>query len=326
MFVTSDTYVPGSLAGATGGDAYCNQLAQAAHLPGTFVAWLSTSTTDASKRLGAARGWIRPDGRPFADSVASLTAGIIFFPPRLDEHGADLIHDTWLLAATGTGPSGALLAPNANDWTSTSMGCTSGGVTGTTDLWTRGYNNLGSVPSHLYCFGTDHQQPLTVQRSTGRTAFLSKALYLPSGGVETADALCQQEATTHGLQGTYRALIATQTSSAASRFDLAGLPWIRTDGIPWVLRASDLTDGKVLTALNVTAAGDQVSNTRVWTGSADPRTPAADPSQNCADWHTPSQTGWLGEAVESASQFFFADLAVDFENCTVAHPLYCLQD
>jgi hypothetical protein len=325
VFASSQTYVPGALGGLAGGDAKCNALAQAAQLPGTFVAWLSTATMDARARLGAARGWIRPDGRPFVDTVSSLAGGAIFYPPRIDERGLDLIHETVILVATGTDPSGTSDTANAGDWTSTADACLRGFLTGTTEQWTRASTDGADLPSRLYCFGTNQQRALTVPKTTGRIAFLSKTLFVPSG-MPAADALCQKDAIDNGLPGSYRALLATQTSSAASRFDLTGFPWVRIDGVPWVLKASDLADGNLLTALNVNAAGDYQTGIRAWTGAADVATPAAVPSQNCDDWRSQSQTGRLGAEEMSDSHFFFWDVISENKSCTVGRALYCLQE
>jgi hypothetical protein len=60
-FASSAVYVPGSFGGLAGADEKCQTLATNAGLPGHFLAWLSTSTTDARSRFASARGWIRPD-------------------------------------------------------------------------------------------------------------------------------------------------------------------------------------------------------------------------------------------------------------------------
>ena len=71
VFVTSTTY-RGDLGGLQAADARCRERARAANLRGTFVALLSSSTVDARTRLGTARGWVRTDGRPFADTQDDL--------------------------------------------------------------------------------------------------------------------------------------------------------------------------------------------------------------------------------------------------------------
>src|SRR5690606_31062308 len=87
-FVTSQAY-KGDLGGLEGADSICNELAADAGLPGTYVAWLSISTTDARSRLGDASGWIRPDRRPIAKSREALFMNPhpFLFPLALDEKG-----------------------------------------------------------------------------------------------------------------------------------------------------------------------------------------------------------------------------------------------
>src|SRR5262249_6287034 len=47
VFVTSVTMAPQALGGLDGADRLCNDRAAAGGLPGTYVAWLSTVSTDA---------------------------------------------------------------------------------------------------------------------------------------------------------------------------------------------------------------------------------------------------------------------------------------
>jgi len=74
-FVTSAKYVGGQFGGLDAADKECARLALAARLPGTYKAWLSTSTEDAIDRLGSARGWVRVDGKPFADERKEIIEG-----------------------------------------------------------------------------------------------------------------------------------------------------------------------------------------------------------------------------------------------------------
>jgi hypothetical protein len=63
-FVTSGQYSPGSLGGITGADNTCQTLANAAGLGGTgtrWIAFLSSSTSNVSDRIGTASGWVRVD-------------------------------------------------------------------------------------------------------------------------------------------------------------------------------------------------------------------------------------------------------------------------
>lgn len=79
VFVTSTTYT-GNMGGLAGADAACNARAQAAGLPGTYVAWLSTTGAggvNAIDRLGTWPGaYALLDGFRVAGSRAQLTGSI----------------------------------------------------------------------------------------------------------------------------------------------------------------------------------------------------------------------------------------------------------
>jgi hypothetical protein len=73
VFVSSETYT-GDLGGLDGADAKCQALADAAHLGGTFKAWLSTSTVDAADRLThSTRPYTLVDGTLIANDWTDLT-------------------------------------------------------------------------------------------------------------------------------------------------------------------------------------------------------------------------------------------------------------
>ena len=93
VFVTSSKKT-GDFGGLAGGDTECNSLASLAGLPGTYVAWLSTATVNASTRLGSAQGFVRravsrsPTRSPTSSPTGSLTLSRI-----------DLERGRWLTAA-----------------------------------------------------------------------------------------------------------------------------------------------------------------------------------------------------------------------------------
>src|SRR5258707_3208142 len=87
-FVTSTVHDPSTYgADLAGADAACAAAAADAGLLGEYVAYLANNSASAPTRLGNARGWIRLDGAPFVDRVVDLTAGAIFYPLQIDEHG-----------------------------------------------------------------------------------------------------------------------------------------------------------------------------------------------------------------------------------------------
>src|SRR5437016_3989404 len=120
MFATRDTFA-GALGGLAGADATCTAAAAAAGLGGTFVALLSTSTTNAIDRLTAARGWARVDGVPFADMPAAIFPSTfcdacdeLVLAPPLDEYGNAVSGYAW----TGTTSRGTSNGNACADWTS----------------------------------------------------------------------------------------------------------------------------------------------------------------------------------------------------------------
>ncbi len=330
VFVTS-TSQTGNLGGLAGADAVCAARATAAGLPGTYVAWLSTSgtpTIHAKDRLGGARGWIRPDGRPFTDTVADLTSGKIYYPPRLDEFGNDVGKDVIVLTAT---TSDGLLylydEPTFNvatcqNWSSASTEDFTevGYADGTTYIWT-GFASTGcSASARLYCFGLDQSNALAPLTDTGRYAFTSSGSFLPGSGIAAADSLCQSEATAAGLPGTYKALLAVEGASASSRFSFAGAPWVRPDGVAIVEKASDLATDLLMAPIGVSAGGLYLGNLGVWVGASS--LSDAGSESTCASW-TSNSAGLTGLGTRSSR----SDVAMDTNTCDATWiRIWCLQE
>lgn len=272
VFVTSTVYAASAVA-PDAADRECNKLASAAGLPGHYFAWLSTSTQHARDRLGAARGWVRPGGLPFADSTASLTTlNRVFYPIHLDETGNEAVGG---LVFTGTADSGTLVPGfTCSDWTtSTSSGnVIIGDHTGGPHAWTNAGGTWCTAEGRLYCFGDDMVQPVARSPAAGRLAFVTAA---PWGGAAEASApstRCTAEASAAGLAGTFKAAVATTHASAVSRFDLAGRTWVRPDGVAIVAYARDLGVGKPLLApIALHADGTVVPGSYSWCGSPKPR-------------------------------------------------------
>src|SRR5438067_367824 len=81
-FATS-TVQTGNLGGLDGADMLCTRLAHDAGLDGTYVAWLSVSTTTAFSRVQQAPGWVAVDGTPIAETASDLASGGILSPLAL---------------------------------------------------------------------------------------------------------------------------------------------------------------------------------------------------------------------------------------------------
>ena len=161
VFVTSQTYT-GNLGGLAGADAKCQNLADAAGLPGTFKAWLSDGTTSAASRFIQ-----RPV--PYAlvgDTIISyswndLTDGSLLHPINLDENGNLVEEVVW----TNTTTSGGIWSPinHCINWTSVDFGEFGGiGVsTATDERWTAYiYTFDGSYTEGWPCWDTDNPKRL----------------------------------------------------------------------------------------------------------------------------------------------------------------------
>jgi hypothetical protein len=272
-----------------GADKVCNDDASAAHIPGTFVAWLSTSTKNAKDRLGTARGWVRLDGLPVADQVSDLVAGRILYPPSLDGRGQPLPKVGLAgFIATATAADGTL-SPGRGcaDLTSSSKSMQlEGGRNAGTALWTEGEVPTCDVSFSLYCFGVDHTQAPVKPANTGRTVFLAHVETVTK--LADLDAACTVAAT-GVLPGTYKALVATIGNTAASRFVADGRAFVRPDGVLVTAPGKSLfQSGDDLNApITVTATGAYVGNVSVQTGAQGPDV-AGTADTTCNNW---SDTG-----------------------------------
>jgi len=319
VFVTSAAVAIGSL-NVAGADQTCAAAAAAAQLPGQFRAWLSTSTTDALDRLQGARGWVRPDGAPFADTLADIAAGRIFNAAFLDENGARVSG----LVITGTAVNGRVdRVLDCDDWSAGATGRAIAGTTdGTTGVWTYFTTLPCSEPARLYCFGVDHFTTVAPSPPRGKIAFLSNDPFLVGGGLAAADAQCQDEAAGAGLAGEFRALLSAPGLSAASRVQVnRNVLWSRVDGVPISRAGADiLFDATVLLApLNVTSQ-KRYMDASVFTGATGPNA-AGDPPQTCGSWMAGS-SATAGRA--NYLPWWFA--TGDAEPCT-SHTaaIYCFQ-
>ena len=291
MFVTSTTVVGGKLNGVTGADTECTARAAAAGLPGTYKAWISDVGVNANARVGTG-GWLRTDGRPFTRTLADVKNGVVYYPPRVDENGNDLGPQRLSVLTGGTG-SGATFGVQCASYTSTTGGAYVGFASAGSFYWA--YNELDgsgcSDQQHLYCFRTDLAATVTMPTTPARHIFVSKNAFIPSPtqGLAAADAQCVLDATTAGLPnfGSFVAFLATSTTPAIKRVNLAGAPWKRTDEVLVVATPADLGTGNLLAPIDLDADGVTYNNPQMWTGGVDPMTAG---TATCNDWKSAAMT------------------------------------
>lgn len=348
VFLTNSEF-DGDLKGADadalrGADAKCQAAADAAKLPGEFVAWISTTTNNAVDRIVAtgARGWIRPDGLPVGDTIGDGTSstdmlfdGHVYYPPRVTELGNVTTSHAW----TSTDDTGALVrtGDNCNNYSNASganhgrLGAAFGGPTVWTDDSSASVSSRTCDRPHpIYCFGTTVNRPLTsadLPAIVGRRAFLSSPWdTVARPGLSGADGVCQADAAAASLPNPtrFKALLATTSASAASRFNTTtGAGWVRTDGVEVSATAADLMTSKLGSPIVVTADGKTYLSSAVHTGALTPRSVAT--NANCSDWsdNTSNFGGAKGTSGFGSAKFFDAGFS---GTCQAGVRLYCLED
>ena len=321
-FVTSTTH-DGALGGLDGADAICAARASAAGLPGTYVAWLSTASVDAVGRLGSARGFIRPDGAPFADQPADIAVNQIFNTLHIDETGADIGSvSVW----TGTLKNGTNDSNTCAGWTVDSgangrIGSSRGGPA----IWTE----LVSSPScgqsnRLYCFGIDNTTTeLTPTVTSGKLAFISNGTINPSsnpGGITAADTLCTNEAVS--LNGSYKALLASTTANAISRFT-PGNVYVRRDGTLIGDYDTLAAGGALESGIWQRPTGAYLASFSdvVWTGATTP-SEVGTTASTCGNFASGAGSGTFGRGPLADATWWSASTG----SCAQAHHVYCLQE
>ena len=330
-FVTS-TKQTANLGGLSGADALCQARANAASLPGTFRAFLSTSTVDAINRFGTARGWVRPDGKPFLDKLTDITTSHVLYPARLDENGTDVGSDIYF---TGSNNLGTLsVFGSCSDWTSASASSTTAGGVSDANSYEVAYgaSRYCGDSQRLLCLAYDNNAVVTVPTVSARRAFMTDGTWTPGGGLSSADAKCQAEASAAGLTGTYLALLPTSTASAISRFatGAASLPWARLDNTLLAPTAAALAVSST-TFLDASPNGD-AANTQwwaaqgVWGGGVGSLAQAAAAADTCNDWTSSSSTMTVpaGDTGATLIQRLMGGFTSKACNDTQTH-LICLQ-
>lgn len=316
MFVTSTPIAFTSVTSAAIADAHCNTLAAGAGLPGTYIAWLSSASQSIRNRFPAtARGWIRTDGKPFADRLEDLLAGKIFYPPSVDENRQFYMGTV----ATGTSADGSPV-DTCNDLSGNSTAfITIGSSDASRPYWT---NVDASEPCNrsqrLYCFGTDGNAEVKPPGTPGRWIFLTDNSYTPDvGGAAAFDTACQTEGAQIDPTGTYVALIGISGFAPNRRKTFAinpAKPWVRRDG---VVVTTDMME--LQAPISVTGQLGAYASEHVMVGAVSlADTPQA--TETCNDWTSSLMSLFTGLSSRSTIEAF----SFDTRQCTNLR-LYCAE-
>jgi hypothetical protein len=146
------------------------------------------------------------------------------------------------------------------------------------------------------------------------------------GGLEGADAICNDLASEAGLPGTYMAWLSDTTSSPATRFPTKSTgPYVRTDTIPVAWNWDHLLGGELIVPIDRNEAGALISTNReTWTNtSPDGTLGSTDPNLVCDNWTSDlnGQSGGVGETNQLNDQW----TASHSDPCNATWRLYCFQ-
>lgn len=145
----SSTYYQGALGGIAGADAKCQTLANGRSLGGTWVAWLSDSSTNARDRVSDVEYRLL-DGSVIATHKADLLDGTLLHTINVNELGAVVTstENPW----TGTDDSGIATSDNCTGWTAAAVVKGSTGNSRSTAGWSSGSSTGCSFSQPLFCF------------------------------------------------------------------------------------------------------------------------------------------------------------------------------
>jgi hypothetical protein len=279
IFVTQTT-LPPNFGSASAYDSQCVQAAMAAGIwdgnANGYVAFTSDATSNAADRLGGARGWVRMDGRPFADTKTSLlTMGAVLNSIRYNEQGGVVGNSESIM--TGGDNSGVHVDHNdCESWTGTGQMAVGNAEGGPTNWATALFGEFGGCTSsyHLICMGTTKTAPLKQSPIAGKQIWLSNQ-YL---GTQTPDQECQADKP--ASVATAHALVSYSNQPASAVLNLTA-NYLRPDGT-LVGTGQQLADAGALESGIWQFGNGTYPNSRtgleVLTG---------DQSDNCFDWALP---------------------------------------
>jgi hypothetical protein len=269
-----------------------------------------------SDHLGNASGWVRMDGKPFASTKAAFVANHTLYPNTVTEYGGAV--PTTTLVNSGLGG----VQWDCMGWTSSTLvgnqtaGQAGGGWTG--GAISGGYSACG-IPLPLYCFEVDYNVNVTYTRVSGRTAFVASSVPM-GGGLAAFDSLCSTKAAAAGLSGTYKAMVATTSASAASRFTTTGT-FVRTDGVPFAVAADLFQATPTLLASLEIDETQSVASVVAAAGASSPIATAT-ATTNCNDYTTVSSMRFDDAMPSYVDGYFFGSGAFQ---CDQSVSAYCLQ-
>ncbi len=322
IFITSQTF-PATLGGIARYDSECNRLATAAGINDSagnaYIAVMSDAAVSFRNRLPAsARGWVRLDGRPFADRQVDLfgSTGGVLHGAAYDELGHSAPD---ALGWSGTFADGTSYVSTCASWTQASQDYVGLASPSNGPEWIISFaDTCASGPWSVMCMGTTRTAALPpLQTFTGKRIWVTNTTYLPGTG--TPDQKCQSERPAGVAQGV--ALVSTSSRAAADRL-LLDTNYVRPDG-QLVGTGRQIADLQMLAGPWQRANGSAapIQPNYVWAGSYTP-TDRATPDSSCNDWQDPNGFGIGG--LFGFSHYRAWTYIVGW-GCNLGASLYCIE-
>jgi hypothetical protein len=252
-----------------------------------------------------------------------------YFPPSLDQNGAEVAGLDWTWSGVGQDGTSSLNG-TCQGWTATT-----GGQAQLSLVHARGANWPNSAFTdcaatrslHLFCYEATRSVDVTPPPPPqgARRVFLGGGDFSASDGtgLAGADAVCNQDAADAGLTGTFRAMLATDGASVASRFSTRGAPVYRSDGIELAPNEATFFSPAIgaRAPLMTLASGERgPTSLYAWVGSQT-WTAAGQSADTCSNW-----SGSQGQGVRRSMNELPTSSFVGRSNCTFAAYLFCLEE
>lgn len=320
VFVSSQAF-PVNLGSAVAYDQKCNVLATTAGLNNStnnaFVAWMSDANSSAATRLGTtARGFVRPDSIPVADTIQSLlTNNGILNAIHVNEFGHEVGS---VVVMTGTNANGTSSSFACSNWTSTTGSASVGSAVAGPGAWTAsGLVSCNQGPARIYCIEKTSTRILIPPKSQGKIIFLTNSLFLP-GISHTPDEVCAGDRPA-GI-GTVKALVARTNAPAANVLDPESV-YIRPDGQLVGTGAVLIAAGELQSGIWQQGNGSYPPSASVWTGQTNLTEPG-NLSSTCSNWTSTSSAAGVGGFSFTTQLSWWNGLV---KSCATAMRLYCVE-
>lgn len=177
----------------------------------------------------------------------------------------------------------------------------------------------------LTCPSGDIVIPCDLSANNFKRVFVTSTTHTGNlGGLDAADAICQELADNSELTGQYKAWLSNDTQSPSTRFIQSDVPYVLVDGTQIAINYDDLVDGTIQNVIDLTEGSDTVlAGLVVWTNTSINGTPQFIGEGNCSGWQSsaPEQLGLVGNPNSIVSQW----TALQALSCDTLRALYCFE-